>query len=395
MFIVFEGQEAIVMKKDATKKSKRIKITIVIATVLLFFGIAYFCFYHSVSFHKITLKSTNVNYSYQNDKVNTGSNLVQIGDKLYYNYMNENILKSGLYEISADVTKRIDWGGISLLPAYATSVSTTYNGIILDDVLYSTESYTDDSDDNPFLYNYEVLCGDLIIKKYDVERNSFSDYLTIKNPDKIKLYQNFSIVDDTIYLYSIDNGIYRYENNSLKKVFDAQKLNFHSVLMSYSSYINKNMIYYPNQDNDIMSICRYDMNTQKVVDEFTIGNLPDCEDEIYNLIATNTYIYFTSGNFSAVYRINLKTKKIEKIFNTDGVVTVNIIDNQPVLAVEKSNKDNGIYVVNSETSEFERICKKEACFIYNLDDELIYFIDSERNLYRITSDGKNFEKIFG
>lgn len=383
------------MKKDATKKSKRIKITIVIATVLLFFGIAYFCFYHSVSFHKITLKSTNVNYSYQNDKVNTGSNLVQIGDKLYYNYMNENILKSGLYEISADVTKRIDWGGISLLPAYATSVSTTYNGIILDDVLYSTESYTDDSDDNPFLYNYEVLCGDLIIKKYDVERNSFSDYLTIKNPDKIKLYQNFSIVDDTIYLYSIDNGIYRYENNSLKKVFDAQKLNFHSVLMSYSSYINKNMIYYPNQDNDIMSICRYDMNTQKVVDEFTIGNLPDCEDEIYNLIATDTYIYFTSGNFSAVYRINLKTKKIEKIFNTDGVVTVNIIDNQPVLAVEKSNKDNGIYVVNSKTSEFERIYQKEACFIYNLDDELIYFIDSERNLYRITSDGKNFEKIFG
>ena len=358
MFVVLEGQEAIVMKKDATKKSKRIKIAIIIASVLLFFGIAYFCFYHSVSFHKITLKSTNVNYSYQNDKVNTGSNLVQIGDKLYYNYMNENILKSGLYEISADVTKRIDWGGISLLPAYATSVSTTYNGIILDDVLYSTESYTDDSDDNPFLYNYEVLCGDLIIKKYDVERNSFSDYMTIKNPDKIKLYQNFSIVDDTIYLYSIDNGIYRYENNSLKKVFDAQKLNFHSVLMSYSSYINKNMVCYPNQDNDIMSICRYDMNTQKVVDEFTIGNLPDCEDEIYNLIATDTYIYFTSGNFSAVYRINLKTKKIEKIFNTDGVVTVNIIDNQPVLAVEKSNKDNGIYVVNSKTSEFERICKK-------------------------------------
>ena len=54
-------------------------------------------------------------------------------------------------------------------------------------------------------------------------------------------------------------------------------------------------------------------------------------------------------------------KKIEKIFNTDGVVTVNIIDNQPVLAVEKSNKDNGIYVVNSETSEFERIYQKDAC----------------------------------
>lgn len=383
------------MKKDATKKSKRIKIAIVIASVLLLLGIAYFCFYHSVSFHKITLKSTNVNYSYQNDKVNTGSKLVQIGDKLYYNYMNENILKSGLYEISADVTKRIDWGGISLLPAYATSVSTTYNGIILDEVLYSTESYTDDSDDNPLLYNYEVLCGDFIIKKYDVERNSFSDYLTIKNPDKIKLYQNFSVVDDTIYLYSIDNGIYRYENNSLKKVFDAQKLNFHSVDMSYSSYINKNMIYYPNQDNDIMSICRYDMDTQKVVDEFTIGNLPDCEDEIYNLIATDTYIYFTSGSFSAAYRINLKTKKIEKIFNTDGGVTINIIDNQPVLAVEKSNNGNGIYVVNSKISEFERIYQKEACFIYNLDDELIYFTDSERNLYRITSDGKNFEKIFG
>ena len=43
MFIVLGGQEAIVMKKDATKKSKRIKITIVIAIVLLFFCIAYFC----------------------------------------------------------------------------------------------------------------------------------------------------------------------------------------------------------------------------------------------------------------------------------------------------------------------------------------------------------------
>ena len=69
------------MKKDATNTSKRIKITIVIAIVLLFFGIAYFCFYHSVSFHKITLKSTKVNYSYQNYKVNTASKLVQIGDR--------------------------------------------------------------------------------------------------------------------------------------------------------------------------------------------------------------------------------------------------------------------------------------------------------------------------
>lgn len=69
------------MKKDATKKSKRIKITIVIAIVLLFFGIAYFCFYHSVSFYEITLKSTKMNYSYQNYKVNTASKLVQIGDR--------------------------------------------------------------------------------------------------------------------------------------------------------------------------------------------------------------------------------------------------------------------------------------------------------------------------
>ena len=69
------------MKKDATKKSKRIKIAIIIASVLLFFGIAYFCFYHSVLFHKITLKSNKVNYSYQNYKVNTASKLVQIGDR--------------------------------------------------------------------------------------------------------------------------------------------------------------------------------------------------------------------------------------------------------------------------------------------------------------------------
>lgn len=173
--------------------------------MLLLLSVAYFCFYHSVSFHKITLNSTNVNYSYQNDKVNTGSNLVQIGDKLYY--INYNCFKCGLYEIGADVTKRIDWGGISLYPTYAASVSATYNGVILDDALHSTESYMDNSGDNPFFYNYEVLCGDLIIKKYGVKWNSFSDYLTIKNPDKIKLYQNFSIVDDTVYLYSIDNGI--------------------------------------------------------------------------------------------------------------------------------------------------------------------------------------------
>ena len=69
------------MKKDATKKSKRIKIAIIITIVVLLLGIAYFCFYHSVSFHKITLKSTKVNYSYQNYKVNTASKLVQIGDR--------------------------------------------------------------------------------------------------------------------------------------------------------------------------------------------------------------------------------------------------------------------------------------------------------------------------
>ena len=55
MFIVLEGQEAIVMKKDATKKSKRIRITIVIAIVLLFFALLISAFI--IQYHFIKLLS--------------------------------------------------------------------------------------------------------------------------------------------------------------------------------------------------------------------------------------------------------------------------------------------------------------------------------------------------
>ncbi len=64
----------------------------------------------------------------------------------------------------------------------------------------------------------------------------------------------------------------------------------------------------------------------------------------------------------------------------------------------KNGKDKGIYSIDTSTDKTTKIFNDgiELNGLYIVDSKYLYFTDNAYfNLYRITQDGKNLEKVFG
>ena len=83
----------------------------------------------------------------------------------------------------------------------------------------------------------------------------------------------------------------------------------------------------------------------------------------------------------------------------------NVIRNGSVFSISSFNVYNGyVYVTTYDkgverydliTNEKIMLCEKNAESCYILDDKWVYLVDEEYNLYRVTQDGKELEKVFG
>ena len=75
----------------------------------------------------ISIKPCENNNTYHNTLANGTSSLVQIDDKLYYNYRNGDGLRYGTYEITESMTRRVYWEGPALSPRNI-SLDNVYDG---------------------------------------------------------------------------------------------------------------------------------------------------------------------------------------------------------------------------------------------------------------------------
>ena len=84
------------------------------------------------------------------------------------------------------------------------------------------------------------------------------------------------------------------------------------------------------------------------------------------------------------------------IFDCDGTIILNGYNGKLYVGVYDGIDDNGLYVIDTETDEVTKIYDDKAvCGVYIVDNKWIYFADEAERLYRITPDGKVFEKVFG
>ena len=299
-----------------------------------------------------------------------------------------------MYVIGQNNTSRIWWDGFSFSPECKISLTTIYKNHILNPIADSKSKYHDKNNKNTFEIDGVYLDGDIVVSEFDVNKGEYRELLKIPNPDRIKFYSTIQVVDNYFYLFSIDNGIYRYQEGDEKPMCIISKNDADLTMfdMRNFSYISNDYVYFLTLKDGKTAVCRYDIKkkSQEVV---LLDGVYGSENGVDNLIANDDDGYFMV-NYNKLYHIDFVTKKIEKIFETDGVIKVNFFNSKPVIAVEKSSNKNGIYVIHN-FENIERLTDSEACSVYNFDDKYIYFTDSSNKVYRVLESSKKTEKIFG
>lgn len=328
----------------------------------------------------ISVKESVVDNRYNNSCAGTGVKLIQIGDKLYYNYNNSDSINYGTYEISSNECRRIHWNGVQENPVNL-SLEYFYKNKIFND------SIINDIGEEEY---------------YDVETESFKPCNLIpnfKSPDGLSYYRFFA--GDDIYC-ATDKTIYKSLGDNQYTVFAAKDdLNCEELAsLPEPFYIQGKYLYYETLIKDDFYLCRYDTENKKIVNKIPYTSLinESMPDATYGLsmnklIADSDNVYLVLDGHALLF-FDLVNNSVEKITDPNSTLCMNYYNNTLYYGV-MHEKNSGLYRVDcSKMSKAEKIYDKGVCSIYILDDEYVYFTDFDENLYRIKNDTKKVEVVF-
>ena len=372
------------------KRKTKVVLIVISVFVLLCIPAVYYVI-NPFYFKSIKIESTTCDNLYNNIHSNISNGLVQVDNKLYYNYIGDP-LKYGTYEISDGVTKRVYWEGFDINGGKTLDLDKFYNGKFL------KPHFTDKS-------NFEV-------DFYNLSNQKFEHCFTVNNPNNAELNGGFFIAEGVQYYYTSDcetktPTLYRYADNKLELVLSKELINLQNYNIEwydngymYISTINNTPSDDANADCNYY-ICKYDIDNKKIVERVRI---PVTVEEYYSdkftgcVLIQNDKIYsrriLTNKDIIFVTDINNGTSKT--VFeSTDGSVIINGYGDTVYFGVEYG-KNNGLYELNNKTLEIKHILKNtDVSKLYLVDDKWIYYNSDSRDLFRITTDGKTVEKVFG
>lgn len=361
----------------------KVKKIIIISLCLLLIA-SYLLFINTTYVNFIDIEQSNFNNCYLNSQANIISQLAYADDKLYYNY-NNNFFKYGTYEISETVTKRIYWEGPSVL-----SPTLSLDNIVDDKILHNN-------------INNDKL------EYFDIKEKKYLSYFDIKSTPNFKP-KSYFIANGEYYYYDSEFSLYKITaNNNVELVLSNELIGFesYSTPQFYNNYIyfiaTRNI-----NENDVEEyLCKYDTNSKKIVSEMLYykgdvlsGGLKrfSCSivanNKVYGF-ASNVYNELPLDNNTYVYVADIENKTSKSIFKTDSNVILNCYEDKVFMCVENGN-DKGIYYINTINNEVTKIFDSEKISgLYIVDSTWLYFIGKDNNLYRVTQDGKILEKVFG
>lgn len=364
---------------------KRIRFILLLFSIIILFVCCYFGFF--------TIPNKCVLVDGKNAPINSQlSNFTRVGDRLYYNYYG-NIFNSGLYEISANGTKKINSAQVTFLPEYYISIPKiiAYNNELL---TYSADIYSSDnklSKINPETGEYELF------NTFEFLLGSYSVTEEIQYPQS-----EFTIFDDVIYVLvnyvseddSVESKLFSFNGVKFECVLNfgtlvcnyciSKDYVYYTVVLNNQYYLYKSSLY--SSESIFIKKLNYQNILRLIVDDEDIyihsnTGKKNGHSTVFNEITENIY-----------YEKISKNEKIE-IFSGSCIYTQ--FNNGKLYYCDINKEKNGIYSYDSDFGYSQLLINEYASFLSIVDDKYIYFTDENSNLYRITQDGKNLEKVFG
>ena len=323
----------------------------------------------------IVVKKTDVNNRYHNGICNVSNELIQIDDTIYYNYPRD-CMYYGTYEIKTGSLRRVHWDGFKLYP----------NNISLDDV-YQNRIYKDNA-----LNLYWDFENDTLIEDTDIPPCKVREDGTYET---LRFFAN-----DDMYYFS-DSELDKWdEDKGFSRIASSSDLGDDSIRMYISDgfYISDSFIDYIVVDDkkDQLSYClkRFDIASKKIVNQISFGEIfPGRSFSSSDLISDGDNV-FALFDGVVLYRFNYSNNSAEKIIETNSVIYMNCYNHSLYYGV-MHEKDAGIYKIDyNGKAKPEKIYDMGVQSVYILDDDYVYFTDTDGNLFRITTDGKIKENVF-
>lgn len=333
----------------------------------------------------ISVHSTKVDNRYNNQCAGSEVKLVQIGDKLYYNYKTNQLTYSDYTDETADFgTYEISSGGAHQLYEAGNKRSS---------VLLRLD----------FVYKNKIL-NDSIINDLDDE-----EYYNFKT----KSYQPCDIVpefqnregNNSFTRFFVGDDIYCMTETALYQSLDEGKaklcLDWDDVGLKYTPYpfyIQGKYFCYCTGEEDKRMFCRFDMEKKKLLNQIPYtATAPGVEpDATYGLtmdrLIVDGDVAYVVGDGHALLRFDLKDNSVETIVDPNSSLYMNVYDHTLYYGIMQEG-DAGLYQVKGN-GEPKQLYDKGVNSIYILDDTYVYFTDGEDNLYRIKNTGGEVEIVF-
>lgn len=332
------------------------------------------------------------NFISDSDPVNDTSNLVRVGDKLYYNYYG-NYASYGLYEISSNGAKRIHWDGhgpwaFLIGHSYKLYPIREYGGNLLMNTIVDVNYYVYRNNTK----EWELAQGRM--QTYREETQSFDEAMLFGNISDIHAltYQetSFGFVYESSEMF--DLWVYSEENGS-------ERISAEAV---YSFYTVGEQIYYlthaTTKDPYVLHMFDWGKKIDTVVCQWT-----DFTYMTHFIVEKNNLIFMARNpiqNTQSVYtfdlsNLNQKEKAIYTIgdmnSNNEYIYSWNVWDATVYLCTQK-----GLIAVDLDTGIHRVLCDKIALECDIVDDTWVYFIEIDNHdLWRVDQNGMNAELVLG
>lgn len=310
----------------------------------------------------ISIKPCENNNTYHNTLANGTSSLVQIDDKLYYNYRNGDGLRYGTYEITESMTRRVYWEGPALSPRNI-SLDNVYDGQIAEDI----ETYLD------------ILTGEKI-------------HVDSVIPQELSPNHSF-VVNDVWYFYTLDNNQELYRMNGEKPELLVSADTLGEPEMPFEMYIDDSFIYYVSYHD---GLCKFSLDSgsrQSILpDELT--HIENALSTIRCLFAKDGRVYYLVDS-TDIYETDFNRETTTLLYHSDdNISSINMLDDTLFFSDDAiSGSIFSLSVTNRTKESLPTKCGK-VNEIYLLDKDYVYYNDYHENLFRINRKTKEIEIVF-
>lgn len=330
------------------------------------------------------------NYISEDNLYHTTGDLVRIGDKLYYNYYGS-YASYGLYEITSDGARRIQWDGYgpwAFLIGHEPMLYPIqeYNGKLLMNTFV---------DGNYYVYNREIKDWELAqerIQSYNEETRTFEEsilfdgvsdiaYLAYQETSFGSVYRSNALTD--LWVYTDEDGS--------KRIADKDVCSF---------YTAGEHIYYITSENDSLVLHMFDWATKT---DRVVCAWADYSNMATFIIEDNQLIFMArhkGENTHCIYKMDL----LDPTCTEQAIYTVDLSDPDSEYMFSFNVWDGMVYICtmdgliacNLDAETHDVLCDKAVDVCYIVDDTWAYFCEFKSScLWRVPQSGGDVELVLG